>query len=193
MSTTIYNVKERKWNLLWRCKRASEWRNLWDARKEQIETRLFSFEHKLCLFMWLHGFTETEIVQVMAAWYSKHGIKGNFYTLRRVIIPNTYRFAEPFLLPMETNQLERRRISQAKWRAKKRARSISNGLMPESTRQVVMRHAASHDAFSAGDLEAITGRSRSTIAKQLSRFANEGSLVRVKYGKYALAPAVNHE
>jgi hypothetical protein len=193
MSTTIYNVKERKWNLLWRCKRASEWRTLWEAPQEQIEIGLLKLEHKMCHFMWTHGFNETDIVNVVAAWWDKHDVKGSFYRLRHMVIPNTYRFAEKFLLQMETNQLERQRISQAKWRAKKRARAISNGLMLESTRQLVLRYAASHDALTAGDLEATTGRARSTLSRQLSRLATEGSLVRVAYGKYALAVAVSNE
>ena len=70
-----------------------------------------------------------EIVNVVSAWWAKHGIKGNFYQLRHITIPKTFEFAEPFLHIIEEKFVESRRIEQAKRRAKRRAEQIALRLL----------------------------------------------------------------
>jgi hypothetical protein len=195
MNTNTYTktkgIPKNRWNHLWRCKRNADWRKFWEARVNAEEQ--LSRECQMSLFMWLQGFTEEYIIAVMAAWWEKHGIEGNFYRVRHYVIPLTYDFALPFLPQIEANHRERQRVAQAKRRAKKKAKQIAAGLTTPPTRQAIIEYAMSHTVMTAEDIMTSTGLSRSAASKQLSRLVSADILIRVGFGRYAIKPGVANE
>lgn len=63
----------------------------------QPDLSVMQCEYKLCTHMWLQRLREDDIEIVMAWWYRRHNIKGNWGRLRHQIIPETYAFAKPIL------------------------------------------------------------------------------------------------
>jgi hypothetical protein len=63
------------------------WRSLYN---KQHPFSLGQYEHKIATHCWLQRLTADDIVTIMGWWYSKHNINGNFWYLRRVVIPETY-------------------------------------------------------------------------------------------------------
>lgn len=60
--------------------------------RQDADLSIVQYEYKLCTQMWLQRMREEDIVLVMAWWYSRHGINGNWGRLRCQIIPDTYLF-----------------------------------------------------------------------------------------------------
>lgn len=63
------------------------WRSLY--HKEQNLT-LTQYEYRLATHCWLQRLNYQDIETIMGWWYAKHGIAGNFWHLRHIVIPATY-------------------------------------------------------------------------------------------------------
>jgi hypothetical protein len=121
ISGNIYTspIKKKHWNNLWHCAEGEKWKQLWNDNYGDETTTLTQVEYTICCYCWRKRLAEDEIVKVVAAWWKKHGINGNFYQLRHYTIPNSYKFVKPFLLFIEAKYVERRRIEQARRRAER--------------------------------------------------------------------------
>jgi hypothetical protein len=64
-------------------------RSLYNGQHEPALT-LTQYEFKICTHCWLQRCREEDIITIMGWWYAKHSIKGNWWHLRHVVIPETY-------------------------------------------------------------------------------------------------------
>ena len=123
----------------------------------------------------------------MAAWWKKHDITGNYYHLRHYTIPKTFAFVEPFLSIIEENYRERRRVEQAKRRAKRRAEKIALGDRQQPTAVRIVNFAESAGVVHAEQVGTALDLSVAAARRQLARLTETGALVRVGRGRYAVA------
>jgi hypothetical protein len=63
------------------------WRSLYNGEQDLTLTQ---YEYKIATHCWLQRLNHQDIETLMGWWYQKHGIAGNFWHLRRCVIPGTY-------------------------------------------------------------------------------------------------------
>ena len=193
-SGNIYTtpIKKKHWNNLWHCAEGERWKQLWNGTYGDDSTTLTQVEYTMCLYCWRKRLTEEEIVKVVAAWWKKHGISGNFYQLRHFTIPKSYKFAEPYLHIIEEKYVQRRRIEQAKRRAKRKAEQLALGLRQDRTATRIVKFVQATGTVDAQQVSAALEISLAAARRQLARLAKNGTLERVERGRYA-AQVVNHD
>jgi len=193
-SGSIYTtpIKKKHWNNLWHCAEGEKWKRLWNGSYGDEATRLTQVEYTICCYCWRKRLTEGEIVKVVAAWWKKHGINGNFYQLRHYTIPKSYNFVEPFLLFIEAKYVERRRLEQAKRRAKRKAEQVALGLCQEPTATRILEFVQATGIVAAEQVSTALELSLPAARRQLARLAKNGTLQRVGRGRYAVQ-AVGHD
>jgi hypothetical protein len=89
------------------------WRSLYNAEQDLTLTQ---YEYKLATHCWLQRLTKHDIETLMGWWYSKHGVHGNFWHFRNVVIPETYHWT------IETVRAQRK-IENEKAKAKRLAKA----------------------------------------------------------------------
>ncbi|MGE0407433.1 MAG: DeoR family transcriptional regulator [Candidatus Korobacteraceae bacterium] len=124
-------------------------------------------------------------MKVVVAWWKKHGIKGNFYQLRHVTIPESFKFVEPFLCIIEEKYMERRRVEQKQRRGRRKAGQIALGLQWERTANRIVEFVQTRGNVAAEQLSAALDISLAAARRQLARLAKNGPLQRVGRGRYA--------
>ena len=193
-SGNIYTspIKKKHWNNLWHCAEGEKWKQLWNGTYGDDSTTLTQVEYTICCYCWRKRLTEDEIVKVVAAWWKKHGINGNFYQLRHYTIPNSYNFVEPYLPFIEAKYVERRRVEQAKRRAKRKAEQLALGFRREPPANRIIGFVQTTGTVDAEQLSVALDMSLVAARRQLARLAKNGTLQRVGRGRYA-AHVVNHE
>ena len=193
-SGNIYTspIKKKHWNNLWHCAEGEKWKQLWNGTYGDDSTTITQVEYTICCYCWRKRLTEDEIVKVVAAWWKKHGIKGNYYQLRHYTIPNSYNFVESHLHIIEEKYVERRRIEQAKRRAKRKAEQVALGLRQEPTASRIMAFVQATGIVAAEQVSAALEISLVAARRQVARLAKTGILIRVGRGRYA-AQVVSHE
>jgi hypothetical protein len=193
-SGNIYTapIKKKHWNNLWHCAEGEKWKQLWNGTYGSDSTTITQVEYTICCYCWRKRLTEDEIVKVVAAWWNKHGIKGNFYQLRHCTIPKSYKFVEPFLHIIEEKYIERRRIEQAKRRARRKAEQLALGLRLDRTATRIVEFVQATGTVDAQQVSAALEISLVAARRQLARLARSGILQRVGHGRYAMR-VVNHD
>lgn len=78
---------------------------------------LQQYEYKLATHCWLQRLCESDIITIMAWWYKKHGIQANFWHLRHVIIPETYRHTKATVKAQRHAEYERAKARRAEVQA----------------------------------------------------------------------------
>jgi hypothetical protein len=192
-SGNIYTspIKKKHWNNLWFCAEGEKWKQLWNGTYGDDSTTITQVEYTICCYCWRKRLTEDEIVKVVAAWWKKHGINGNFYHLRHHTIPKSFKFVKPYLHFIEEKYIERRRIEQAKRRAKRKAEQLQLGFRQEPTATRIVEFVQATGIVDAEQLSAALEISLVATRRQLARLAKNGTLQRVGRGRYA-AQVVSH-
>lgn len=192
-SKNIYTapIRKRKWNNLWHCGEGERFRALWNGTYGNEQTTITQYEYTICHYCWRKRLDEDDIVKVMAAWWAKHGINGNFYQLRHITIPESFKFAEPFLQIIEEKYQERRRVEQAKRRAKRKAEELALGLQQDRTANRIVDFVQATRSVAAKQVSAALELSLAAARRQLARLAKKGTLQRVGRGRYS-AQVVSH-
>jgi hypothetical protein len=192
-SAHIYTspIKKKHWNNLWHCAEGEKWKRLWNGTYGDDSTTITQVEYTICCYCWRKRLTEDEIVKVVAAWWTKHSINGNFYQLRHYTIPNSYSFVEPYLPFIEAKYVERRRIEQARRRAKRKAEQLVLGLRREPSANRIIRFVRATGTVDAAQLSAALELSVVAARRQLARLAKKDILSRTGRGRYA-AQVVSH-
>jgi hypothetical protein len=180
-------IKKKKWNNLWHCKEGKKWVQLWNCTYGDSTTTVTQYEYTICCYCWRKRLTEDEIVKVVAAWWKKHGITGNYYRLRHFTIPKTFEFVETFLHIIEGNYRELRRVEQAKRRAKRRAEQIACGGRHEPTAIRIVNFVRPAGTVDAEQVASAVDLSLPAARRQLARLTETGTLVRVGRGRYAVS------
>jgi hypothetical protein len=184
-------IKKKHWNNLWHCAEGDRWQRLWNGSYGDSSTTITQLEYTICCYCWRKRLNEDEIVKVVAAWWNKHGIEGNFYRLRRYTIPKSFKFVEPYLHIIEANYLQRRRMEQAKRRARRKAEQIADGRRQDFTTTRIVEFVQATGVVDADQLSAALEISLVAARRQLARLAKDGRLNRVECGRYEIQ-AVNH-
>ncbi len=185
-------IKKKHWNNLWHCAEGEKWKQLWNGTYGDDSTTITQVEYIICCYCWRKRLTEDEIVKVVSAWWQKHGINGNFYHLRHYTIPKSYKFVEPYLHIIEEKYVERRRIEQAKRRARRKAEQLALGLRQDRTATRIVEFVGGTEIVAAEQVCAALEISVVVARRQLARLAKNGTLQRVGRGRYA-AQVVSHE
>jgi hypothetical protein len=193
-SGNIYTspIKKKHWNNLWHCAEGEKWKQLWNGTYGDDSTTITQVEYIICCYCWRKRLTEDEIVKVVAAWWAKHGISGNFYHLRRYTIPKSFKFVKPYLDIIEEKYIERRRVEQAKRRAKRKAEQIALGLRQDRTATLIVEFVQATGIVDAEQVSAALEISLVAARRQMARLAKTGILIRVGRGRYAVK-AVSHD
>jgi hypothetical protein len=193
-SGNIYTspIKKKHWNNLWHCAEGEKWKQLWNCSYGASSTAITQLEYTICCYCWRKRLNEDEIVKVVAAWWTKHGIDGNFYRLRRYTIPKSFKFAEPYLHIIEANYLERRRMEQAKRRAKRKAEQIADGFRQDRSNTRIVEFVQATGIVDADQVASALEISPAAARRQLARLAKDGRLNRVERGRYS-TQVVSHD
>ena len=193
-SENIYTspIKKKHWNNLWHCAEGEKWKQLWNGSYGDDSTTITQVEYTICCYCWRKRLNEGEIVKVVAAWWQKHGINGNFYHLRHYTIPKSFKFVRPYLDIIEANYVERRRVEQAKRRAKRKAEQIADGRRQDRISTRIVEFVQATGIVAAEQLSAALEISLVAARRQLARLAQKGILSRVERGRYA-TQVVSHE
>lgn len=184
-------IKKKQWNNLWHCAEGEKWKQLWNGSYGDGSTTITQIEYTICCYCWRKRLNEDEIVKVVAAWWLKHGIEGNFFRLRRYTIPKSFKFVEPYLHIIEEKYVERRRVEQAQRRAKRKAEKIEAGLRQESTSIRIVEFVEANGIVDAEEVATGLDLSLVVARRQLARLAGTGTIHRVERGHYA-AQVVSH-
>jgi hypothetical protein len=179
-------IKKKRWNNLWHCAEGKKWKQLWYGTYGDDSITLTQVEYTICLYCWRKRLTEDEIVKVVAAWWNKHGITGNFHQLRHYTIPKSYKFVEPYLHIIEEKYVVRRRVEQAKRRAKRKAEQVALGLWQDRTATQVVEFVQATGIVQAAQISAALELSLPAARRQLARQAKNDTLQRVGRGRYAV-------
>jgi ribosomal protein S25 len=194
MTSNIYTspISKKKWNNLWHCKEGYRWKRLWSGKYGDDQTTVSQFEYTICCYCWRKRLNEDDIVKVVAAWWKKHGIEGNFYHLRRYTIPKSFKFVEPYLHIIEGKHRVRSRIEQRKRRKRRQEEQIAGGIRFERTRDRIFHHVESAGNVTVKDVADALGLSSAVIRRQLARMTAEGIFERISRGRYRTV-VVRHE
>jgi ribosomal protein S25 len=179
-------IKKKRWNNLWHCAEGKKWREIWNGSYGDESTTVTQVEYTICCYCWRKRLTENEIVKVVAAWWMKHGINGNFYQLRHYTIPKSFKFVRPYLDIIEEKYVERRRIEQANRRAKRKAEQVALGIRDERTTTRIVEIVQATGIVTAEQISTTLEISLAAARRQLARLAQKGILNRVGRGRYAI-------